>query len=82
MLPCVRKPCLHAAPYLIQTQLKFTLHRTASYLLFKYPLTLEKKLALYLTTYKKIDFWGTILEGFHSVGPLKPCQNICLLNIR
>ena len=31
MLRCVRKPCLHAAPHRIQTQLnKFILHRTAS----------------------------------------------------
>ena len=32
-------------------------------------------------TYKKIDFWGIILESFQKSCSLKPCQNICFLNI-
>ena len=46
MLRCVREPCPHAAPHLIQTHLtKFMPHRTASYLSLKFPQTSEKKLA-------------------------------------
>ena len=30
---------------------------------------------------KKIDFRGIIFEGFQKDGPLKPCQNLYLLNI-
>ena len=30
---------------------------------------------------KKIDFWGIILESFQKSCFLKPCQNICFLNI-
>ena len=32
-------------------------------------------------TYKKIAFWGIILESFQKSCSLKPCQNICFLNI-
>ena len=32
-------------------------------------------------TYEKIDFRGIILESFKKSRSLKPCQNICLLNI-
>ena len=42
---------------------------------------IRKKLSLKLITYKKINFRGIILEGFQKGGPLKSCQNICLLNI-
>ena len=30
-------------------------------------------------TYKKIDFWGIILESFQKSYSLKPSQNICFL---
>ena len=32
-------------------------------------------------THKKIDFRGIILESFQKSCSLKPCQNICFLNI-
>ena len=32
-------------------------------------------------TYKKIDLGGIILESFQKGRSLKPCQNICFLNI-
>ena len=40
MLRCVRKPCPHAAPHRIQTQLSSRC--TASYISYKFPLASEK----------------------------------------
>ena len=82
MLRCVRKLCPHAAPHRIQTQL--SLHCTVPHhklIIFLISTNIGKKLALKIMTYKKIDFWSIILESFQKSCSLKPCQNICFLNI-
>ena len=80
MLRCVRKPCPHAAPHHIQTQLssRYTAPQVISSSNFRKH---QKKISSLAYDIQKIDFWCIILEGFQRGGPLKPCQAIRLLNI-
>ena len=80
MLRCVCKLCPHAAPHSNTT--KFTLHRAAPQV--KYPLNFhehQKKISSLAYDIQKIDIRGIILESFQKSCSLKPCQNICFLNI-
>ena len=76
MLRRVRKPCSHAAPHRIQTQLSSRCTApqvTYSSNFHKH----QKKISSLAYDIQKIDFGGIILDSFWRGGPLKPCQTIC-----
>ena len=76
MLRCVRKPCTHAAPHRVQTQLSSRC--TAPQVMYSSNFHKHQK-TISSSAYdiKKKDFWGIILDSFQRGGPLYPYQTIC-----
>ena len=63
MLRCVRKPCPHAAPHHIQTQLS-SRYTAPQVIYFSNLHKHQKKITHLAYNIQKIDFWGIILDGF------------------